>query len=146
MTKISRNGVFVPKAKIDETLGSTFSSGKKLLEPLKTFAKAEGFPLNILENHHVSNEAEVHLHEGDLWCCIEGEVTFTYGGEMKDPWEKKNLDGSTDPREIKADTIVGGTIVAMKPGDWLWIPAGVPHQHRSEETARLLIIKIPKSN
>ena len=31
----------------------------------------------------------------------------------------------------------------LKQGDWLWIPAGEPHQHSATGTARLVIIKIP---
>jgi uncharacterized RmlC-like cupin family protein len=49
-----------------------------------------------------------------------------------------------DDREWKAKEIKGGTEVVMKPGDWLWIPAGEPHQHKTSTKARLVIIKVPK--
>jgi len=134
---------FVPSSLIVETLKSKPSPGKRLLEPLKTSAAEHGLPLNVLEDTEVSNGAEVHRHEGDLWHCLEGEVTFVYGGAMVEPWVKKLPDGGTDDREIKAKEIRGGTEVVLKPGDWLWIPAGQPHLHRTDKTARLMIIKIP---
>lgn len=128
---------------IEETLASVPAQGKRLLEPLKSRAAAEKLPFNILEDKEVSNEAEVHRHEGDLWHCLEGEVTFVYGGAMVKPWARQLPDGGTDDREIKAKEISGGTEVVLKPGDWLWIPAGQPHTHRTDGTARLVIIKIP---
>src|SRR3989344_4059431 len=135
--------IFVPKSKIDETLTQAPSQGKRLLEPLKAIAVETKFPLNILEDKEISNEADVHRHEGDLWYCLEGEVTFIYGGAMMQPWAKQLPNGGTDDREIKAKEIANGTEVLMHPGDWLWIPAGQPHTHRTDKTARLAIIKIP---
>jgi mannose-6-phosphate isomerase-like protein (cupin superfamily) len=137
--------VHIPKGKIDETLKVIPTQGKRELEPLKAFTKAGGVPLNILEDHEITtNEAEVHANEADLWLCLEGEVTFTCGGEMDKPWFKKLPDGSEDNTQVKAKSISKGTEVHMKPGDWLWIPAGTPHQHNTSKTARLVIIKIPK--
>lgn len=134
---------FVPAALIDSTLKSLPQQGKRLLEPLRSFAAAHGLPFNVLEDMDVSNEAEVHRHEADLWCCLQGEVTFVYGGEMVNSWAKQLPDGGTDDREIKAKEIRGGTEVRLRDGDWLWIPAGQPHQHKASGIARLVIIKIP---
>lgn len=136
--------VLVRKEEIDKTLASQPMRGKKLLEPLKSFAAVNKLPLNILEDSEVlDNEAEIHKHEGDLWQCLEGEVKFIYGGELVEPYFKKLPDGSEDKREVKAKEIRGGEEAILKPGDWLWIPAGQPHQHFCEKTARLAIIKIP---
>lgn len=138
------NCVLVTKKLIDETLASAPQQGKRLLEPLKAFALQVGLPFNILEDKEIENDAEVHLHEDDLWLCLEGEVTFIYGGELVSPWVHKKPDGEDVPNEIKAKSIVGGTETVLKPGDWLWIPAGQPHQHICKNLARLAIIKIPK--
>ena len=139
-----RHCVLIKNDDVHATLGSVPTQGKKLLEPIKTLSKTFQVPFNILEDKEVLNEAEVHIHEADLWQCIEGEVTFIYGGEMVNPWFKKNKDGTEDTREIKAKEIRGGTTSILKPGDWLWIPAGIPHQHICAKTARLIIIKIPE--
>jgi mannose-6-phosphate isomerase-like protein (cupin superfamily) len=108
-------------------------------------AKAGAMPLNILEDHQITdNEAEIHTEEADLWLCLEGEVEFICGGEMDAPWFKKRADGSEDKTQVKAKTISNGTNVHLATGDWLWIPAGLPHQHNTGGTARLAIIKVPR--
>lgn len=140
------NCVLVRKEDVDKTLLSEPTQGKRLLEPLKSFALAHKLPFKILEDKDVVNEAEVHMEDGDLWHCLTGEVKFIHGGALVDPRAKKNEDGSIDEKELKSDKISGGTEVFLKPGDWLWIPAGEPHQHMSRETARLIIVKIPKKN
>jgi len=63
---------------------------------------------------------------------------------MGDTWLSKRKDGSENPDEVRSKTISGGTTYVLKPGDWLWIPAGVPHQHSAQGTARLVIVKIPR--
>ena len=88
-------------------------------------------------------DPEVHRHEGDLWQCLEGEVTFVYGGELVEPEMQKRADASVNEFEIKGSAIANGTEIVLTPGDWLWIPAGQPHLHRTEGTAHLVIIKIP---
>lgn len=128
--------VILRKEEIDKTLATGSFQGKRLLEPLKSFAVATGFPVKILEDREVVNEAEVHENDGDLWQCLEGEVTFVCGGELVDKEIVKN-------GEWKAREINGGTEIVLKPGDWLWIPAGEPHQHKTSSVARLVIIKIP---
>ena len=138
---------FVKKEIIDKCLANEPDQGKHQLEPLKSLSAAQKLPFNILEDCTImNNEAEVHMHEADLWHCLEGEVEFIYGGEMVDPEFRKNKDGTENKDELYANQIKNGTKVTLKPGDWLWIPAGQPHQHNCKETARLVIIKIPKKN
>lgn len=144
MSEKKSSYVVVRKAEINETLAIPPSPGKKSLEPFKSFAKERGLPFEILEDSQVlDNEAEVHTHESDLWLCLEGSITFICGGELVDPWVKKNSDGSENPRQLKAKVIRDGDEVVLQAGDWLWVPAGVPHQHRCANTARLVIAKIP---
>jgi mannose-6-phosphate isomerase-like protein (cupin superfamily) len=135
--------VFIPASKVDAALKTNPEQGKRLLEPLKSIWQEHGTPINVLEDHKVSNEAEVHRHEGDLWICLQGEVEFVVGGEMINPWAKVLPDGGVDDREIKSKEINDGTSHTLYKGDILWIPAGEPHLHRTEGTARLYIIKVP---
>lgn len=128
--------VYIPKDLIDQTLTKAAQPGKRQLEPLKSLSKEKAVPLNILEDHEVVNEAEVHEQANDLWLCIEGEVLFTCGGNLVEPRKTDEKTG-----EWKGKSIEGGTDIVMKPGDWLWIPKGVPHLHRCEKIARLYIIK-----
>jgi quercetin dioxygenase-like cupin family protein len=135
--------VHIEKSLIDETLATAPVPGKKLLEPLKSFTKANGVPVNILEDSEVENKAELHRHEADLWHCLSGEVRFELGGELVDPVAKIRPDGTIDDREWKGSAITGGREVTLHAGDWLWIPAGEPHRHGSTGTARLVVVKIP---
>lgn len=130
---------FIHKGRVEETLATLPTQGKRLLEPLKSFSLGEKVPMHILEDVEVANDAEVHRHEADLWHCLSGEVTFVCGGEMVHP----TVGG--DDREIKAKEIRGGQEIALTAGDWLFIPAGEPHLHKAEGTARLIIIKIPQA-
>ncbi len=135
--------VYIPRTTIDETLRNKPVYGKRLLEPLKKIASESGLPFNILEDREVLNDAEIHNHENDLWLCLEGEVVFTVDGELVNPWPKRDVDGSTDDREWKAKEIKGGSTITMRPGDWLYVPAGSPHKHDCPSgIARLVIIKI----
>ncbi len=129
--------IFIKKELINETLAVLPTQGKHVLEPLKSFTKEHGVPFNILEDKDVTNEAEIHKTEGDLWYCIEGEVTFVCGDKLKDSREHKS------PNEFKGSGVVGGTEYMLRAGDWLWIPAGEAHQHKTSGTTRLFIIKIP---
>lgn len=141
-----KNNFFVVrKADIAKTLKRKPTDGKRLLEPMKTIAAAQALPFNILEDKNVSNDAEVHTHESDLWLCLEGTVMFVCGGTMFRPWYGKKADGTENPNELKARKIKGGKKIILKSGDWFWIPAGVPHSHSAKGAARLVIVKIPKA-
>lgn len=140
----SRACIFIPKSVTDETLAVPATQGKHLLEPFKS---ASGNPaIYLLEDSAVDNNFEVHRSEADLWICLQGEVEFEVGGELVNPRLRVRSDGSIDDLEIKADpgNIRGATKHILQRGDILFIPAGVPHAHRTQGTARLYIIKIPQ--
>ena len=133
--------VFIEKEFIDKVLDAKPSPGKHQLEPLKSLAIEKKLPCAILEDSELlENEAEIHKTMGDLWYCLEGEVEFTYGGELADSWVREGSNGC----EIAGKSIRGGAVQRLTTGDWLWIPAGEPHTHRTDVTARLMIIKIPQ--
>ena len=145
MKKITNKSIHISKSAIEEMLKAAPVKGKRNLEPLKSFAAEHGLPLNLLEDAEVlDNKAEVHLAEGDLWLGLEGETTFIVGGEMMEPYFSRGKDGAENEREIRAVEIKGGETIVLKPGDWLWIPAGEPHRHFCDKVSRLAIIKIPK--
>lgn len=136
--------VFVSHGDIEATLAAVPVVGKRLLEPLASLARDKKLPFKIIEDHQVPvSECEVHMTEGDLWSCLEGKVQFTVGGKLVAPMYRKNSDGSDNVQELVADSIEGGQVHILEKGDWLWIPAGEPHLHVCDETARLMIIKIP---
>lgn len=131
--------VFIAKSEFLKSLENAPVPGKHILEPSKSFAKATGFPAKILENCQVTDgKAEVHDHEGDLWYCLEGEVTFVTGGTLLDPEEI-----SKSPGEWQGSGIEDGVSDILREGDWLWIPPGDPHLHTCARAGRMVIIKIP---
>lgn len=133
----------IPKSIIDACLTNPPAEGKNTLEPLKSLAREYDLPINILEDTNVVNKVEVHVYESDIWLCLEGEAKFLLGGKMVDQYDRIKPDGTVDDRELRAKALSGAKEIILKPGDWLWIPAGEPHQHGAEGTARLVIIKIP---
>ena len=146
MSETKNKSVFIPKSFIDETLAVSPVSGKHSLEPFKSFAKENKVPLEVIEDTNVINGAELHRNMADLWFCLRGSAVFTVGGELVNGSAKVLSDGKIDDNEWKAPSISGGKEIVLKEGDWLWIPAGEPHSHRAEKTARLAIIKVPLKN
>lgn len=135
--------IHIPKTLVQETTDSVPQEGKRVLEPLKALTASSLVPLNILENVRTLSEAEIHGSSADLWHCLSGEITFTCGGELMEASQKIDSAGKPIPGEYRGKNIANGEDILLCPGDWLWIPAGVPHQHQSRDVARLVIIKIP---
>jgi mannose-6-phosphate isomerase-like protein (cupin superfamily) len=131
----------IKKERIDQTLAAQTKKGTNLLEPLKSLATEKKLPFKILEDNQVENDAEVHANVGDLWYCMEGETEFTCGGELFKPTPLIKS-GNEVVGELRSKEITGGQKVILKPGDWLWIPPGTPHQHKCDNIARMIIIKI----
>ena len=99
----------------------------------------QGLPIRVVRHCAVAGSvAELHLHEDDLWLCIEGEASFVLGGKLINP---RTEDGLT----YLADSILEGEVVTMRAGDWLHIPAGQPHQPVTSMSADLIIIKLSAS-
>jgi mannose-6-phosphate isomerase-like protein (cupin superfamily) len=96
------------------------------------------------ENHYVlvagrtgPGEVEVHEHWIDYMAIQQGEAEFTFGGTatgMRD----------TGPGEKRGGAIAGGTVVTIKPGDFLVVPAGQPHltQIKPGSNFRAIVFKV----
>ena len=119
-------------------------AGKKMLDPLKGIAEKQHLAFNIIELTEHTNNVEVHNYLNDLWFCLEGEVTFLCGGTMQELHTRVRSDGTLDDNEMRAKGLEHAKEIVIRPGDWLWVPAGEPHQHITKHTARLMIIKIPQ--
>ena len=127
---------------IKEILKIPPTKGKRQLEPLKSRLIAGEIPFGVMEDSEVTEtESEIHKHEGDLWFCLEGETEFICGGKLTNSQVRDNSGG----KELYGTDIEGGEKVILFRGDGFWIPAGVPHLHRSSETARLVIVKVPSA-
>lgn len=66
------------------------------------------------------NVAEVHEHWTHYVHILSGHGTLVYGGTVVNA---KN----TGPGQVRGDAISGGTTLAVQEGDFVQIPAGMPH-------------------
>jgi mannose-6-phosphate isomerase-like protein (cupin superfamily) len=81
--------------------------------------------------------AEVHKRLADLWYVISGEATLVTGGSLAEP-------SDTPSDEPRGRAITGGSETHIAPGDFVRIPAGVPHWIRQIHGKELcyLVVKV----
>lgn len=82
-------------------------------------------------------EVEVHEHWIDYMAIQQGEAEFTSGGTVTGMRD-------TAPGEKRGGTITGGTVVRLKAGDFLMVPAGQPHltMIKPGSNFRAIVIKV----
>jgi mannose-6-phosphate isomerase-like protein (cupin superfamily) len=68
-----------------------------------------------------SGSAELHQTKADILVVRDGEATLIEGGSIPNP-------KTTQPHEVRGESIQGGTRHTLGAGDVVHIPAGVPHQ------------------
>jgi len=74
----------------------------------------------ILLRRTKPGKAEVHAMQADVWYVIDGGCTLVTGGSV--------MGGAqTEPGEIRGSGIQGGEEHRLAKGDFIRVPAGVPH-------------------
>lgn len=127
---------FVPAAWAQASLRSLPAEGFKYLSAKDVDALTDkpgpgaktAFPVDH-ENYYVEyaqrtdqgNVPEVHTHWTHYIQVLSGEAVLIYGGTVSNAKE-------TSPGQVRGDAIVGGTKMTVHAGDFLQIPAGMPHQ------------------
>jgi quercetin dioxygenase-like cupin family protein len=127
--------LFVPAGFAQTSLRSLPAEGFKYLSAKDVEALTDkpgpgaktAFPVDH-ENYYVEyaqrsdkgNEPEVHTHWTHYIHVLSGEATLVYGGTVSNARE-------TGPGQIRGDAITGGTSMTVRAGDFLQIPAGMPH-------------------
>ena len=82
-------------------------------------------------------EAELHATDADIFHVLEGTATFVTGGTLVGGRE-------TAPGETRGTSLDGGTPYALKAGDVITIPAGVPHWFKDVQgRLRYFVVKVP---
>ena len=99
---------YVDAAKVAET----FVKGGAL-------ASGPDFTSSVLRRTS-AGQVEVHLKETDIFYIVDGEATFVTGGKMIGGKESR-------PNQLLGSDIEGGEVHQLKKGDFITIPAGVPH-------------------
>ena len=67
-----------------------------------------------------AGQAEVHAKDADIIYVLDGSATFVTGGTMVGGKE-------TRPNQMLGTDITGGQTHQLKKGDYISIPAGIPH-------------------
>jgi mannose-6-phosphate isomerase-like protein (cupin superfamily) len=67
-----------------------------------------------------AGQVEVHVKETDIFYIVAGEATFVTGGTMIGGKESR-------PDQLLGSSIDGGESHHLKKGDYIAIPAGMPH-------------------
>jgi len=80
----------------------------------------EDYDVEYAQRSDKGNEPEVHTYRTHYIHVISGESSLTYGGTVTHSRE-------TGPGQIRGDGIAGGTTITVHAGDFLQIPAGMPH-------------------
>ena len=65
-------------------------------------------------------QVEIHSKETDIFYIVDGTATFVTGGTMVGGKE-------TRPNQMLGTDIQGGQTHQLKKGDFISIPAGIPH-------------------
>jgi quercetin dioxygenase-like cupin family protein len=81
----------------------------------------EDYYVEYAERSDQGNEPEVHTHWTHYIHVLSGEAVLIYGGTVSNARE-------TSPGQIRGDAIVGGAKMTVRAGDFLQIPAGMPHE------------------
>jgi len=80
----------------------------------------ENYNVEYAQRSDKGNEPEVHTHNTHYIQVLSGEATLVYGGKVTNAKE-------TGPGQVRGDAISGGTSITVRAGDFLQIPAGMPH-------------------
>lgn len=132
----------IPATSLNEAMMVDVSIGKQALEPFSQQAAKVGIPMALIEDHQVSTPVEVHRAHDDLFYVLSGELELVTGGVVIDPAFFSEQD-VVNENEIRASHLEGGEALMLEAGAVARIPAGLPHFHRTETTARFFVIKIP---
>lgn len=81
----------------------------------------ENYFVEYAQRTDQGNEPEVHTHWTHYIHVLSGDAVLIYGGTVTKPRE-------TSPGQIRGDGIDGGTKMTVHAGDFLQIPAGMPHE------------------
>jgi mannose-6-phosphate isomerase-like protein (cupin superfamily) len=93
-------------------------------------------PYNVNMEHRImSQAASVHETEAELFYVIDGAGTIVTGGKLKE--EKR-----TNAENLSGSGIEGGVSKRVAKGDWILVPAGVPHQYPAVEAGGLTLMSL----
>jgi quercetin dioxygenase-like cupin family protein len=81
----------------------------------------ENFYSEFVKRLDHGNQVEQHAHFEDQITVLSGEGVLTYGGVISNAKD-------AGPGETRGDAQTGASTKALHPGDFVIIPAGMPHK------------------
>ena len=93
----------------------------------------------ILLRRTAPGKAEVHENQADVWYVIDGGCVFVTGGTVVGGVQ-------TAPGEIRGSGISGGEERTIAKGDFIRVPAGVPHWVKKIDGKEIvyIVVKLAK--
>jgi mannose-6-phosphate isomerase-like protein (cupin superfamily) len=85
--------------------------------------KLEEYPnhYTMVALRHKDGGGEIHENFADFFFVVQGSATLLTGGTLENPKTEK-------PGEIRGSSLQNGTSTSLSQGDFVHIPAGLPHQ------------------
>jgi quercetin dioxygenase-like cupin family protein len=80
----------------------------------------ENYYVEYATRSDAGNEAEMHAHWSHYINVLSGEAVLTYGGTVTNARD-------TGPGQVRGSGIAGGESMTVHAGDYVQIPAGMPH-------------------
>jgi mannose-6-phosphate isomerase-like protein (cupin superfamily) len=129
---------------VDHLTQSQLLEQAKQLEPKATGSGSASAKLSDYHNHYTmislrtkNGGAEIHLQYADIFIVLRGKATLVTGGTVADPQ-------TVSPGEIRGTAINGGARLTLAKGDFVHIPANVPHQLLLENNSEFVyfVIKV----
>jgi len=119
-------------------------SGQELVDTMKKGMTPGAFYSQVMLSKHdgyqiintirdKDGQAEIHADWNDNLFVQDGEASFVTGGTAVDA-------KVTAPGEQRGTSIKGGNTMAMKAGDYFFVPAGTPHQMKVAPGQRIRFI------
>jgi mannose-6-phosphate isomerase-like protein (cupin superfamily) len=102
-------------------------------------AVIEDHGLRVLAQRRGAGEAELHKKTNHVFIIVEGEATFVTGGTLVGAKE-------TEPNQVRAASIQGGTTHRMTKGDVITVPAGTPHWWKDVPTKTIAYYGVNTEN
>jgi len=115
-------------AAVDHLSQSQLLERARLLEQAASASGSASAKLAEYPNHFTmialrkrSGRAEIHEKYADFFFVVRGQATLVTGGAVVDP-------KTVSPGEIQGTSVKDGTQTVLQKGDFVHIPADVPHQ------------------
>jgi len=89
----------------------------------------------VLLRRTLPGKAEIHEHQADVWYVIDGGCEFVTGGTLA-------AGAQESPGEIRGTSISGGDEHHLAKGDFIRVPAGVPHWVKKIEGKEIVYIVV----